>query len=204
MALFCSVCPLSLLKSRPHSLSSEKCSPSPYPSDRSAEYSFANKTRPQYDFTFVTKPIACCLFQWAFIIESHRHSLLQMRFCIKFITYNKTLKFSISFIKVKMLLSNSYYIKAGEEWNQIFSKVFLFISDHSVLSEGYQHRCAGREKGLYSILKAWEVPAGLSLLFSTVKVNKHFTWCCFAEQLWKYSSLKRGQSEGLGVNSRRC
>lgn len=35
--------------------------------DRSAEYSFTNKTRPQYDFTFVTQPIACSLFQCASI-----------------------------------------------------------------------------------------------------------------------------------------
>lgn len=48
----------------------------PYLSDRSAEYSFANKTRPQNDFTFVTQPIACSLFHWAFIyhkISKGRH-----------------------------------------------------------------------------------------------------------------------------------
>lgn len=35
--------------------------------DRFAEYSFAKKTRPQYEFTFVTQPVACSLFQCACI-----------------------------------------------------------------------------------------------------------------------------------------
>lgn len=63
-----------------------------------------------------------------------------------------------------------------------------------------------KEKRLYSGMKAWEAPAGLSLFFSTAIVNKHFTWCLFAEELGKCGRSKRGQSEVLccAVNSRRC
>lgn len=71
---FVLLCLSSLLKSGCRSSCSEKCSLSSlflylsiYLSDRSAEYSFTNKTRPQYDFTFVTQPIACTLFQCASI-----------------------------------------------------------------------------------------------------------------------------------------
>lgn len=30
--------------------------------DRFAEYSFTSRTRPQHEFTFVTQPVACSLF----------------------------------------------------------------------------------------------------------------------------------------------